>query len=87
MEKANILHILYIHVLTSIYSLETSGRTLEEVDHIFENSTGVLSAVRASKNLPKQHSARLGVAVLEKQERGTSNVQNLSEVSEGNGAE
>jgi hypothetical protein len=66
------LNIAEVHQLKFTF-LETSGRTLEEVDEIFENTTNIFSAVRAAKNLPRKHVVRHGVAVLEKEEQGIIN--------------
>jgi len=60
--------------------LETSGRSLEEVDEIFENTTSIFSAVRASKDLPRKHAVRHGIAVVEKEE-GTPNPTEVLTVS------
>jgi hypothetical protein len=79
-KKGNLIH--SYDALTKYKFLETSGRSLEEVDDIFENTTGIFSAVRVAKNLPRKHVVRHGVAVIGKEEQGTNHNQEILEASE-----
>lgn len=45
---------------------ETSGRSLEEVDEIFESTTSVFNTVSVANNLPTKHVVKRGIALVEK---------------------
>lgn len=45
---------------------ETSGRSLEEVDEIFESTTSIFNTVSAANDLPRKHIVKRGIALVEK---------------------
>lgn len=45
---------------------ETSGRSLEEVDEIFESTTSIFNTVSATNALPRKHIFKRGIALVEK---------------------
>jgi MFS family permease len=50
------LNALFVPIIYFFFP-ETSGRSLEEIDQIFESSTSIFDTVSAAKKLPKRHLA------------------------------
>ncbi|KAJ5820614.1 hypothetical protein N7474_006205 [Penicillium riverlandense] len=50
------LNALFVPIIYFFFP-ETSGRSLEEIDQIFESSTSIFDAVAVAKKLPKRHLA------------------------------
>lgn len=59
---------------------ETSGRSLEEVDEIFESTSSVFSAVSVANKLPRKHMVKRGVALTVDDSKPEANHDNIMEV-------
>jgi hypothetical protein len=57
---------LFFAIAVYFFFPETSGRSLEEVDEIFESTTNIFDTVNVGNNLPRKHIVKRGIALVEK---------------------